>query len=265
MPTPNLYELVEGTGPIYVKNDTARYGMPMTLMIDFKDKHGRSHPVMLPSMKWPVDISMLVAPRNLLVESTDFLRLCQTKRVKVMDASEAERMLSQPGAREAVQRAFSKSKGGQAQMGAIQAYNLRVKGNTAYDASLPETQGVGFGGPNDVEARLTEKFTAAMHDPNAPNVLDDLEFSQEPLQANETVNPRVAQWMATLNEDADSREEVFADLQSQDDEFYSDEDLGFIIEQAHGHPTIASWARKLLAKRQPVDEPGRKRRKKRRG
>ena len=258
----NLHEMVKGNGPIYVKNTTSRLqsgqGQGMKLMIGFKDPHGRTSTVKIPNMKYPVDIAAMVAPRERLTESTDFMRLLQIGALELVATEKAQQVLSKPGAQAAIAREYGKGKDDMLKLpSAKKKFKLRVKGEGLHDPSLAETEGV------DYEERMDMEFPEEFLDPNAPNIEADYEHVQEDLDVSESLNPRVLKLMATLQADPNSKSEVLADLDAIDEDSYTDEDLGYILDKARSQPIVTTWARKLMASRQPA-APRKKRNKKHR-
>lgn len=260
----NLKQLIETDQPIYVKNASKKAtGKDLLIMLNFKDAQGNNRPVKLPSMKYPVDISRMVAPRQLLGESTDFLRLLSNGILELIPQEKAEQMLGLPGAQAAVAREYDKRKQGMTASGGKDRFGLRVRGSSVQDQQLPETEGL-----EDFEARMMRPPIPKEYQDELPNVIGDFEVVNDQgafmLQAkSDGIDPRIAQLMATLIEDAGSKGEVLQDLQIMDEEAISDEDLGYVMEKSRNFPPIVSWAKKILASRQPTSptKPRRRRRK----
>ena len=257
----NIHQMIDGEKPIYVKNVSRRKtGKDLLLMLEFKDKHGSVSKVKLLSTKYPVDIASLVAPRKLLGENADFLRLLNLGILELIPTEKAEEILDQPGAREALQREYEKREMTKGLSAPKTDKGLWVKGTRPGDESLPETDGV--------EYALDRLPPDHVIDGNAPEVLSDFEAVHEPgvvmLAKGDGVSPRIAQLMATLQEDPSTKNAALADLQVIDEEAISNDDLGYIIDKARRFAPITSWARNVLASRQPA-QPTRRSKKRRRG
>jgi len=260
---PNIHELIKGSGPIYVKNTTSRLhnGQGMKLMLVFKDIHGNSSTVMIPNMKYPIDLASRV-PRNRIVESTDFMRLLHAGGLELVDPQAAESLLSRPGAQEAIAREYGKSNLSQKLnlTPARERYGLRTKDEGKHDPELAETDGIEWR-DDDEDAMMAMQLAAI--DPNAPDMLRDAEITKAKLKMDTSVNARVLNLIGTLEADPASKQDVLADLDTVDEDSYTQEDLSYILDRARAFPAITSWARQLMASRQLADEQHGKRRRRR--
>lgn len=242
----NLQQLINSEEPIYVKNVSKRAtGKDLLIMLNFKDSQGNNRPVKLKSWKYPVDITKLVAPRRLLGESTDFLRLLNSGILEIVPSEKAERLLSSPDAQAAMLREQTKKRPGMTKADKSK-FNLKVRGESLHDQELPDTDGVSdFEHDHMFDDNMNAFDGEVVSDPEAE------EFRAK----SDGVDPRIAQMMAMLSEDSDSKDEILQDLKSMDEDGMTDNDLGYILEKARSFSAIVSWAKKVLAARQPAPEP----------
>ena len=93
----DLDELLNGEGPIFVRNNMLKSHILM--VVEMKDRHGRGKALKVPPSALPIEVTAEF-PRDVIRDSTDFRRCVKQGNLVLVEASEAKKLLSTKEARE---------------------------------------------------------------------------------------------------------------------------------------------------------------------
>lgn len=229
---PDFYRLLEKKEPIFVTNHSGG-----KIILELKREGHKSKPftAMVPPIKdYPILLSKLVPYAILEYDHSTvydwiqkrLLRLHDPKKVRSMYAADPE---LQDAVEEMVAEANKKRKFKTADIGLVTADGARNRAE-------------GFTGKRNT-TELGEVATEI--GANAP-----MEVSREGnavtlrlAAEQQKINPKVAQLMATLNQDGSRQGDVLIKLKTMDKELLTADALGFVIDNSGKHPNINKWAR----------------------
>ena len=104
----SLDEMVNKGQPIYVRNTTYKTGKPMVILLEVSSIYGgSSQTVMIPAIKYPINLSMRAHPEA-LAACHDLRRYISGEYLELVSSEEATKELGKDGAQKVVSQAMAK-------------------------------------------------------------------------------------------------------------------------------------------------------------
>jgi len=239
----SLQQMVDENVPIYVRNRSARQlDKSHMLVIEFPNPAGgRGSTVVIPAIKYPIDISRKVAPPAAIPMSRAFVDWLNKGVLELVDPDEARRILAKPEVRAAVAAAYEKlnRKRGAGLQRKRPQFKVRHGGareTRSYADLDSEMSAKSFYGDTPEEAKLESEIVAP----------------QEALtlgEADAKVSPKIKQFCADLLEEPELKKDFLTELKSWDEDELSDEELGYMMQNLAAFENIAAYLRSLMAQR----------------
>jgi len=207
----DLDKLLEANETIYVKNSTKPKGK---YIVTFSDPNsGASRPFMVPKTWVPINVSQAI-PRKVIEASMDFRNALAKGTLTLIQASEAEKMLSEPDAQDELKR-LNQSEFASAS---------KFAGQRAKDL---------------LEATEAKAEQSAFH-------AEKMKVDDE-LSAKEKVNPAVLDLCMRVNGKGLDVKSALNEYRCIEEDLTAD-DCAYVIANCDGH--IRTWAKTLMEKLQ---------------
>lgn len=238
----DIQKMVDDGEPIYVVNKSASIlGKSHLLVIEFPNPSGgRGSTVKIPPFKYPVNLTIQVAPPAAIPMSRSFINWVNRGVLKIMPREQAEAILSQPEVKNAVEAAYNKLDSQQRQSSLRNTPQFKVRNGGAR-----ETRAYADLAESDLTAADFYGTT-----PEAAHPQVDVAPQNELRTAEtEAVSPRIQRFCADLLEDPSLKKDFLQTLKSWDEEELSDDELGYMLDQLGAFENISSYVRSLMAER----------------
>ncbi len=244
MSTQRLYELLDHRQPIYVRNVSGRGTHEPTslVMLQVRLPDNSIKPVKIPAMRFPINLSSMIAPPEALGNSQDFLDLLNKGILELVEPEDAIDELSDGNVSAAVKSALR------------DVYNRTPMARTNEATVVDGVRRIPKVEDEDESSVLGKVMQDDDYEPGAIKIA----------KAKGGASTKVMQMVASLSADASLAKDTLLDLQSMPDDDLGDNDLGYIINNCSAHKSIIRWAQETLAKRSGDDvapRPTRKRKK----
>ncbi len=239
----DIQKMVDEGEPIYVVNKSASIlGKSHLLVIEFPNPSGgRGSTVKIPPFKYPVNITMQVAPPAAIPMSRSFINWVNRGVLKIVPREVAEKVLARPEVQNAVNAAYDKLDSQQRQSATMR--------------NTPQFK-VRSGGARETRAYADldeSNLTAADFYGNTPEAAHpqvDVAPQNELRTADtEAVSPRIQRFCDDLVEDPSLKKDFLQTLKSWDEDELSDDELGYMLDNLGSFENISSYIRSVMAER----------------
>jgi hypothetical protein len=202
----SLDDALRNDEKIYIQNNSIRSNLHF--VISMTDKSGRSSPLKIPPVRFPICISDLY-PADVIRDSIDLRRLLSQENIKLVDPVEAQALLQSDEALEE-----------------LQTFNVSVYSDSA---------------PSNAVRDSIEKLSKAA-DENVGAAAADLKHKE----AQEQVNHRIIGLIASFQSEEKTSKETLMELKRQR-ALLGEAELTYIIREAKNDKGIREWTESVLA------------------
>lgn len=249
----DIQQMVEEGTPIFVINRSATVlGNSHLIMLEFPHPTGgRKSTVMLPPVKYPINLTQRVAPPSAIAMCQDFIELVNRGVLQLVSPDKARKILAEPGAQASVNRAYQKLQ--ERRRPTIKKGNSPNSPFKVRDNGGRITDAVADLGTSDLTgADFSRGYPGESYDEEAEPAVETVTKSAETLRvAGESSNtsPKVVQFCIDLVENPELKKDYLMELKSWDEEALTSEDLGYMVDQLREFDTIVAYLRSVMAQR----------------